>query len=90
VIRHDILVIELAARIGGLDKTSQQGGRFGQRPEDSFSRPQRGEPALELRPLDGVGGERDRPLVCARRGWGVAGPPERAPLVAVAARAVAL
>jgi hypothetical protein len=38
VIRHDVLLVELAARIGGLDETSQQGGRFGQTPENSFSR----------------------------------------------------
>ena len=49
-----------------LTKTSQPGPRFGQ------PSAQRAETPLELRALDRVGGERDRPLVRARGSAGVA------------------
>src|SRR4051794_40144942 len=57
----------------GLDKTSQQGRRFGQ----ALGTPsQRALAPFELRPLDGVRGERDRQLVRACGARTVAGAAE--------------
>jgi hypothetical protein len=50
--------------MSGLDKTSQQGWRFGQPSENPSAH--RAEVPLELRALDGAAGERDRALVGAR------------------------
>jgi NAD(P)-dependent dehydrogenase (short-subunit alcohol dehydrogenase family) len=50
--------------MGGLDKTSQPGGRFGHPLRDASA--ERAQTPLELVALDGVGGERNRPLVGAR------------------------
>jgi hypothetical protein len=51
--------------LGGLDKTSQHGRRFGQASENPSA--QRAQAPLKIRALDGVGAERDRALVRARR-----------------------
>jgi hypothetical protein len=50
VIRHDVLLVELAARIGGLEKTSQQPPRFGQAWEIRLQ--ERAQAPLELRALE--------------------------------------
>jgi len=64
------LRVEIAARTGGLDKTSHPEGRSGQSSENSSA--QCAQAPLELGALDGVGGERDCSLVCARGARGVA------------------
>ena len=65
-IGHRVLLVDVAAGIGGLNQTSQPDPRFGQRSAQCVP------PPLELRALDGVGAERDRPLVRARGAAGVA------------------
>jgi hypothetical protein len=68
-------LVGFADRIDGLELTSQQAGRFGQRPEIRSA--QRAQPPFYLRALDGVGAEADRPLVGARGARGVAGAAEQ-------------
>src|SRR6478735_1379240 len=52
-----LLLVDVAAGIGGLNQTSQPDPRFGQRSAKSVP------PSLELGPFDGVGRERDGPRI---------------------------
>jgi hypothetical protein len=70
---HRVLLVVMPPVIGDLYKTSQPQGRFWTASRKARSAGvQRAVPPLELRALDGVAGELDRPLIRAGGSHGVA------------------